>query len=153
MLAYIAKLIDRGRLKEINHRLFLGHLRTPVELAPLVAGFATRTLATNIRPGALAAMGEAGFALSEDHMKVWNPVSGAVLSRGPVITWASRSKPRIASSLGFAAFARHALKPMGIVRVAVHPGDTTVPSLLTSIDRTFSELLKGRTAGRYADLH
>ena len=104
-------------------------------------------------PGALAAMGEAGFALSEDHMKVWNPVSGTVLSRGPVITWASRSKPRIASSLGFAAFARHALKPLGIVRVAVHPGDTTVPSLLTSIDRTFSELLKGRTAGRYADLH
>ncbi len=104
-------------------------------------------------PGALAAMGEAGFALSEDHFKVWQPANGNVLSRGPVITWASRSKPRIASSLGFAAFARHALKPMQIVRVAVHPGDTTVPSLLTSIDRTFSELLKGRTPGRYADLH
>ena len=25
MLAYVAKLIDRGRLKEINHRLLLGH--------------------------------------------------------------------------------------------------------------------------------
>ena len=25
MLAYIAKFIDRGRLKEINHRLLLGH--------------------------------------------------------------------------------------------------------------------------------
>lgn len=56
MLAYVAKLIDRGRLKEINHRLLLGHKRSPAELAPLVAGFAQRTLARNIRPGALAAI-------------------------------------------------------------------------------------------------
>lgn len=56
MLAYAAKIIDRGRLKEINHRLLLGHRRTPAQLAPLVAGFAARTLATNIRPGALKAI-------------------------------------------------------------------------------------------------
>ncbi len=29
MLAYVAKLIDRGRLKEINHRLLLGDQRHP----------------------------------------------------------------------------------------------------------------------------
>ena len=52
MLAYVAKLIDRGRLKEINHRLLLGHNRHPSELAPLVDSFAARTLAGNIRPGA-----------------------------------------------------------------------------------------------------
>ena len=56
MLAYAAKAIDRGRLKEINHRLLLGHRRSPAELKPLVEGFARRTLATNIRPGALAAI-------------------------------------------------------------------------------------------------
>ena len=56
MLAYIAKLIDRGRLKEINHRLLLGHQRSPAELAPLVEGFARKTLARNIRPGALKAI-------------------------------------------------------------------------------------------------
>ena len=56
MLAYAGKLIDRGRLKEINHRLLLGHKRHPHELKPLVESFAERTVATNIRPGARAAI-------------------------------------------------------------------------------------------------
>ena len=56
MLAYVAKLIDRGKLKEINHRLLLGHLRHPAELKPLIDSFAGATLATNIRPGARAAI-------------------------------------------------------------------------------------------------
>ncbi|WP_324809545.1 HAD-IB family hydrolase [Sphingomonas sp. LY29] len=56
MLAYVAKVIDRGRLKEINHRLLLGHLRHPAELKPLVDSFAQATLANNIRPGAIAAI-------------------------------------------------------------------------------------------------
>ena len=56
MLAYLAKLIDRAELKEINHHLLIGrriHLR---ELKPLVEGFADRQVATNIRPGARAAI-------------------------------------------------------------------------------------------------
>lgn len=52
MLAYAAKLIDRGRLKEINHRLLLGDQRSPELLKPLVDGFAEATLRRNIRPGA-----------------------------------------------------------------------------------------------------
>lgn len=52
MLAYVLKLIDRGRLKEINHRLLLGDQRHPAELKPLVESFAEKTLATNVRPGA-----------------------------------------------------------------------------------------------------
>jgi HAD superfamily phosphoserine phosphatase-like hydrolase len=56
MLAYVAKLIDRGKLKEINHRLLLGHRRHPKELKPLVDSFAERTVASNIRPGARAAI-------------------------------------------------------------------------------------------------
>ena len=56
MLAYVAKLIDRARLKEINHRLLLGHRRHPAELAPLIEGFALTTAANNIRPGARAAI-------------------------------------------------------------------------------------------------
>ena len=51
----VLKLIDRGRLKEINHRLLLGHKRHPHELKPLVDGFAEKTVAGNIRPGALTA--------------------------------------------------------------------------------------------------
>src|SRR5688500_17502999 len=56
MLAYVAKLIDRGRLKEINHRLLLGDKRHPHILKPLVDGFARNTPARNIRPGARAAI-------------------------------------------------------------------------------------------------
>lgn len=56
MLAYALKLIDRARLKEINHRLLLGHRRHPKELKPLVDSFAERTVAANVRPGARAAI-------------------------------------------------------------------------------------------------
>ncbi|GAA4033314.1 hypothetical protein GCM10022281_11380 [Sphingomonas rosea] len=56
MLAYLAKVIDRAELKEINHALLLGRSTRPAELLPLVAGFADRQAATNIRPGARAAI-------------------------------------------------------------------------------------------------
>lgn len=56
MLAYVAKLITRGRLKEINHRLLIGHSIAPAALGPLVESFAERQVATNIRPGARAAI-------------------------------------------------------------------------------------------------
>jgi HAD superfamily hydrolase (TIGR01490 family) len=56
MLAYLVRLIDRGRLKEINHRLLLGARIHPRDLKPLVESFADRQFATNIRPGARAAI-------------------------------------------------------------------------------------------------
>jgi HAD superfamily hydrolase (TIGR01490 family) len=56
MLAYVARLIDRAKLKEINHRLLLGGRVHPRELEPLVASFADSQLATNVRPGARAAL-------------------------------------------------------------------------------------------------
>ncbi len=56
MLGYLAKAIDRGRLKEISHRLLLGHRRHPDELRPLVEGFARQTMAGNVRSGARAAI-------------------------------------------------------------------------------------------------
>ena len=56
MLAYAAKLIDRARLKEINHHLLLGAHIHPRDLRPLVDGFAERQVASNIRPGARRAI-------------------------------------------------------------------------------------------------
>ena len=56
MLAYAARLIDRGRLKEINHRLLLGRHIHPGDLKPLVDSFAARQVETNIRPGARRAL-------------------------------------------------------------------------------------------------
>ena len=56
MLAYLAKLIDRATLKEINHQLLLGGKIHPRDLKPLVESFADRQAANNIRPGARAAI-------------------------------------------------------------------------------------------------
>src|SRR4051794_9971445 len=56
MLAYVARLIDRARLKEINHRLLLGARIHPRDLKPLVDSFADQQVATNIRPGARRAI-------------------------------------------------------------------------------------------------
>jgi hypothetical protein len=103
-------------------------------------------------PGALAAVQAEGFAIAEDHLRVWRPADGRILARGPVITWASRSPARIKSSLAFAALARHGLGLLPNVRLAVHRGDTTVPALLGSIDAALVALQRGRVAARYADL-
>lgn len=102
--------------------------------------------------GARAALGAAGFAMAEDHMRVWRPGDGAVLARGPVVTWASRSRARVRSSLAFAALARTALRPLETLRIAVHPGDTSVPALLDSIDASVIAATRDRSIGRYADL-
>lgn len=103
-------------------------------------------------PGAREALASAGFALAEDHMRVWRPDTGEVLAKGPVVTWASRSKARTASSIAFAAIARTVLRPFPTVRLAVHPGDVTKESLLASIDGTLRAFLRRRNASRYASL-
>ncbi|MGN6269216.1 MAG: DUF2334 domain-containing protein [Sphingomonas sp.] len=102
--------------------------------------------------GARAALVQAGFALAEDHMRVWRPATGEIVARGPVITWASRSAMRIASSLAVAALAPPLLRSQRVVRLAVHPGDTGVARLLASIDRTVDRVGCGRRVARYADL-
>jgi HAD superfamily phosphoserine phosphatase-like hydrolase len=56
MLAYVVRLIDRAKLKEINHALLLGGKVHPIDLKPLVESFADRQVSTNIRPGALEAI-------------------------------------------------------------------------------------------------
>lgn len=102
--------------------------------------------------GAKDALRDSDFALAEDHMRVWVPQTGEVLARGPVITWASRSAARTASSLAFAALARQALHPLRSVRVAVHPGDTTKSSILKSIATTLTCFAENRPVRRYQSL-
>ena len=85
-------------------------------------------------------------------MRVWEPISGKVVARGPVITWASRSPGRIRSSLMVAAAARALPQALPTARIAVHPGDVTVPALIDSIDATFARFARTHTPSRYADL-
>ncbi|HEX8839146.1 MAG TPA: HAD-IB family hydrolase [Sphingomicrobium sp.] len=56
MLAYVVRLIDRAKLKEINHHLLLGRRIHPRELDPLVESFADKQVASNVRPGARRAI-------------------------------------------------------------------------------------------------
>ena len=54
VLAYAAKLIDRGRLKELNYTLLVGRGVPPERLEPVIQSFADRQVETNIMPGARA---------------------------------------------------------------------------------------------------
>ncbi len=56
MLAYLARLINRGRLKEINYTLLVGRGIAPERLEPVIQSFADWQLATNIMPGARASI-------------------------------------------------------------------------------------------------
>src|SRR6185312_5921890 len=49
-------LIDRAKLKGINHRLLLGATIHPRDLRPLVQSFADKQVSSNIRPGARKAI-------------------------------------------------------------------------------------------------
>jgi hypothetical protein len=101
-------------------------------------------------PGALSALHDCGIAVAEDHWRVWSPASGAELARGPVITWASRSRLRLASSLAAAAALRRS--PASVLRVGVHPPDCRHPRLVQSIKATFQAAGSSRRSGRYSDL-
>ncbi len=135
---------------EAEHRMRAGRDMVEQAIGRSVAGFIAP--AWLYGPGAHAALKACDFALAEDHFRVWQPATGAIVARGPVVTWASRSPARTASSLAVAAAARALPDWMPTMRVAVHPGDVTKDSLLTSIDRTLRTLAERRTVSRYADL-
>jgi predicted deacetylase len=100
--------------------------------------------------GALQALSDEGVPLAEDHFRVWSPATGRKLAGGPVITWASRTKLRLASSLLAAAALRQV--PLKTLRVGVHPPDIRHPSLIRSIERTFSVAARTHRPARYSDL-
>ena len=100
--------------------------------------------------GTLAALAECGIAISEDHMRVWSPATGSELARGPVITWASRTRTRLASSLLAASALRRT--PLRVLRVGVHPPDCRHPTIVRSIETTMRIAARNRKIGCYSDL-
>ena len=100
--------------------------------------------------GAIEALSELKVPLAEDHLKVWSPATGRQLATGPVITWASRTRLRLLSSLAAATVLRRA--PLEVLRIGVHPPDVRHPALLKSIDGTFRAASRTRRPGRYSDL-
>jgi hypothetical protein len=100
--------------------------------------------------GAREALADCGIRIAEDHLRVWSPATGRELAWGPVITWASRTRARLASSLLAAAALRHA--PLRDLRVGVHPPDVHHDRLVKSIGKTLSRASARRSPARYADL-
>jgi hypothetical protein len=100
----------------------------------------------------MAALSEMNFAVAETHFRVWQPSTGKTLSRDPVLTWASRSRSRIRSSLVAARALPLAMRFLPTARVGVHPGDAKVPALLNSIERVVAGLTGSHQPARYADL-
>jgi hypothetical protein len=100
--------------------------------------------------GARAALEHCAIPIAEDHLRVWSPATGANLANGPVITWASRTRLRLASSLVAAGALRRA--PLQVLRVGVHPPDCRHPALVRSIRKTFRTAARRRRIAAYSDL-
>jgi predicted deacetylase len=100
--------------------------------------------------GALEALEACAVPLAEDHMRVWSPAQRRELARSPVITWASRTRSRLASSLIAAAALRHL--PTPVLRVGVHPPDCRHPALVQSINATLATATRRRRVSSYGDL-
>ena len=100
--------------------------------------------------GAIEALRDCGIAIAENHWQVWSPRAQAMLSRSPVITWASRTPTRLRLSLLAAAALRHA--PVRDLRIGVHPPDCRTPQLLRSIETTFGIARRSRRPAAYSEL-
>jgi predicted deacetylase len=101
---------------------------------------------------AKTALHDLGFTIAEDHWSVWNPVTRQVFVHSPVISYASRSRPRVVSSLVWSRIATGALAPLDTVRVALHPHDLDVDALVRELKRVMSEFLGRREPIQYRDL-
>ena len=100
--------------------------------------------------GAIDALEQCGIDIAENHQRVWSPRAGRVLARGPVVTWASRSRARLVSSLMAAPIVRQL--PMQVLRIGVHPPDVHHPALVRSIDATLASAMRRRRPASYLEL-
>jgi len=135
-------------VREASDRIRAGRALIEDVIGTSVSGFVAP--AWLYGEGALEALRQEQLPLAEDHFRVWSPATGRQLSRGPVITWASRTKLRLTSSLIAAASLRRV--PMNVMRIGVHPPDVRHPRLVQSIDDTFRAAGSCRRPARYADL-
>jgi hypothetical protein len=99
---------------------------------------------------AFEALKDCSIPIAESHWRVWSPATGAELAKGPVITWASRSRARLASSLAAAAVLRHSRSR--VLRIGVHPPDVRHAALMRSVRKTLDIAARDRQSARYSEL-
>jgi uncharacterized protein len=102
--------------------------------------------------GTRMALHDLGFQFAEDHWRVWSPNRGKVLCRGPVISYASRSEGRIRSSLFWSKIASWLLRPLPVLRLAIHPHDLDCDRLVKEIKRIIVQQTRERALCHYAEL-
>ncbi len=95
---------------------------------------------------------EMGFERAEDHLRVWSPSTRQQIAFSPVVSYASRSPARIASSLLWSRVATTALSRFDVVRLALHPHDLDVEALEVEFKRVLHRWLKERQPVRYREL-
>ncbi|QWT15642.1 MULTISPECIES: DUF2334 domain-containing protein [Sphingomonadaceae] len=100
----------------------------------------------------IAALAAQNIRMIEDHFRVWNPQNSAVLATGPVVTYASRSPARIASSILWSRLATKLLARARTVRLAVHPHDVDSPRLMREITRALAAFALSHRPSAYRDL-
>ena len=97
-------------------------------------------------------LAELGFLTAEDHLRVWSPAKQRQLAFSPVVSYASRTPARVASSLLWSRAATTMLAPFDIVRLALHPHDLDVSSLEIEFERVLHRWLMERQPVRYREL-
>jgi uncharacterized protein len=103
-------------------------------------------------PDSLRAIAHQGFALCEDHFRVWNPQDAKIHARGPVVTYASRTPSRLLSSLLWSRIATVVLSRAKVVRFAVHPNDVDAPELVAEISRALRAFSRSHVPSSYVEL-
>ncbi len=98
------------------------------------------------------ALRDLAFAHAEDHWNVWSPSTGRRLASGPVVSYASRDRVRVAGSLIWSRASGPLLRPLPVLRLAIHPNDLDVPALERELERRLAALVRAREAIVYRDL-
>jgi uncharacterized protein len=100
----------------------------------------------------LRAIADQDFPMIENHFRVWSPNDNRLLTRGPVLTYASRTVPRMLSSILWSRISTIILSRASVVRFAVHPHDVDSPSLIREIKRAIASFLQSHQPAPYAAL-
>lgn len=102
------------------------------------------------RPGAEAAVGQAGLAFTEDAGAIHRFPGGRVAS--PVVRWSARTPARALGSVVVAEARWLLQRAAPVVRLALHPRDLSHPAVAASLERALRSWTGARRAGRYAEL-
>lgn len=102
--------------------------------------------------GTRSALADTSFRIAEDRASVWDPKTGATLSRTPVIAYSARSSLRRDLSIAWSKLGGRILKGAKLVRHAVHPADFDSAPLVSEIERSLTELLSYREVVTYRSL-